>query len=207
MVRDTRPEDMADVLRVRTAGWRAAYRGIVPPAYLGAMDDGPEALTRALRHFRERPADRHHLVAERGGRVVAFAVCGAARATLPLPAEGVRPGELHALYAHPEVWSTGVGSLLLEEARRRLAADGYPSTVLWVLEDNMRARAFYERHGLRPTGSRTLLRLGGARLPELQYGAPVLPAPREAGQAVPASRPGGAGVRRAGGPGAARIAC
>ncbi|WP_377269140.1 GNAT family N-acetyltransferase [Peterkaempfera sp. SMS 1(5)a] len=171
VVRDTRPEDMAEVLRVRTAGWRAAYRGIVPPAYLGAMDVGPEALTRALRHFRERPGDRHHLVAVRGGRVAAFAVCGAARPALPLPAEDERPGELYALYAHPEVWSTGVGALLLGEARRRLTADGYPSMVLWVLEENARARAFYERHGLRPTGSRTLLRLGGARLPELQYRA------------------------------------
>jgi ribosomal protein S18 acetylase RimI-like enzyme len=180
VVRDTRPEDMADVLRVRTAGWRAAYRGIVPPAYLDAMDAGPEALTRALRHFRERPRDRHHLVALRGGRVVAFAVCGAARPSLPLPSEGERPGELYALYAHPQAWSTGVGRLLLEEARRRLTADGYTSMLLWVLEENARARAFYERHGLRPTGSRTLLRLGGARLPELQYAAPL--------RAVPDSR-------------------
>ncbi|MFJ6217393.1 GNAT family N-acetyltransferase [Streptomyces sp. NPDC092296] len=170
VVRETRPEDMADVLRVRTAGWRAAYRGIVPPAYLDALDAGPEALTRALRHFRERPRDRWHLVAERGGRVVAFAVCGGARATLPLPAEGERrPGELYALYAHPEAWSTGVGALLLEAVRGRLAGDGYPAMVLWVLEENARARAFYERHGLRPTGARAMLRLGGARLPELQY--------------------------------------
>ncbi|AXI79686.1 GNAT family N-acetyltransferase [Peterkaempfera bronchialis] len=169
VVRDTRPEDMADVLRVRTAGWRAAYRGMVPPAYLDALDSGPEALTRALRHFRERPRDRHHLVAERGGRVVAFAVCGGARPMLPLPGEGERPGELYALYAHPEAWSTGVGSLLLGEARRRLAADGYPAMVLWVLEENARARAFYERHGLAPTGARSLLRLGGARVPEVQY--------------------------------------
>jgi ribosomal protein S18 acetylase RimI-like enzyme len=184
-VRDTRPEDLAEVLRLRAASWRATYRGIVPPAYLDALETGPEALTRALRHFRERPRDRHHLVAERAGRVVAFAVCGAARPTLPLPEEGGRPGELYALYAHPEAWSTGVGSLLLAEARRRLAADGYPAMVLWVLEENARARAFYERNGLRPTGARTLLRLGGARLPELQYGTGLDAAPdgREAGVA------------------------
>lgn len=191
VVRDTRPEDMADVLRVRTAGWRAAYRGIVPPAYLDALDAGPEALTRALRHFRERPRDRHHLVALRGGRVVAFAVCGAARPTLPLPAEGARPGELYALYAHPDAWSTGMGGLLLQETRRRLAAEGYPSMVLWVLEENARARAFYERHGLRPTGSRTLLRLGGARLPELQYEASLraVPGPRPTRPDSPAEVP------------------
>jgi GNAT superfamily N-acetyltransferase len=173
VVRDTLPEDMANVLRVRMEGWRAAYRGIVPPGCLESMDDGPAALTLALRHFRDRPRDRHHLIAERDGRVVAFAVCGAARAALPMPGVDPRPGELHALYAHPEAWSTGVGSLLLEEVRERLADDGYRSMVLWVLEDNQRARAFYERHGLRQTGPRALFGLGSALLPQVQYGAPL----------------------------------
>ena len=34
----------------------------------------------------------------------------------------------------------------------RLRAEGFDSAVLWVLEDNPRARAFYEKFGWTPSG-------------------------------------------------------
>ncbi|MHA6763182.1 GNAT family N-acetyltransferase [Streptacidiphilus sp. PAMC 29251] len=86
------------------------------------------------------------------------------------PAHRSAPGEVYALYAHPEAWSTGIGARLLTAARDRLRADGREQAVLWVLAANTRARAFYERQGWRPTGGCGELRLGGAVLPELQYG-------------------------------------
>jgi GNAT superfamily N-acetyltransferase len=49
---------------------------------------------------------------------------------------------LHALYVVPELWSRGIGSRLLELAG--------PVSSLWVLEENRRARLFYERHGWVP---------------------------------------------------------
>ena len=196
-VRDATDADIGAVRRLRAASWRAAYAGIVPPVYLEAMDTGPEEVARAVRYFRQSPPDQHLLVAERDGRIVAFASCGPER---PMPEQlrtGVVCGEVYALYAHPEAWSTGAGALLLAAARERLRADGREQAVLWVLEANSRARAFYERQGWRPTGGRGELRLGGALLPELQYGTAV-PAPVPPPEPVqrPVQAPGLVGPRR-----------
>ena len=172
-VRSATAADIGAVRRLRAASWRAAYAGILPPVYLEAMDTGPEEIARAVRHFRQSPPDRHLLVAERDGRIVAFASCGPERPTTEHLRTGVVRGEVYALYAHPEAWSTGTGALLLAAARERLRADGREQAVLWVLAANSRARRFYERQGLRATGACGELRLGGAVLPEVQYGTNV----------------------------------
>lgn len=51
---------------------------------------------------------------------------------------------LHSLYVHPKAAGQGIGSVLLEFAKMSRPA-GFG---LWVFESNVRARAFYERHGL-----------------------------------------------------------
>ena len=180
LVRDAEAADMAEVVLLRAASWRAAYADLMPPAYLDAMDTGPEAVDRAVRRLQGNPVGYHDLVAVRGGRIVAFALCGPER---PMPGQygdrdcdrdreehGTTRGEVYALYARPDAWSTGAGAVLLDAACARLRADGHRQQVLWVLEGNVRGRSFYERQGLRPTGERTVLRLGGAVLTELQYG-------------------------------------
>jgi GNAT superfamily N-acetyltransferase len=177
-VRDTRAGDVADTVRLRAASWRAAYAGIVPAPYLDAIDTGPGMVERNVRYLSESPAGMHQLVAERAGRVIAFVIFGPERPTPEGARGGVRRGEIHALYAHPDAWSTGAGGLLLAAARRRLGEDGFTECVLWVLEDNARGRAFYERQGLRPTGDRTEAVIGGVTLPELLYRGPTTPPSR-----------------------------
>jgi RimJ/RimL family protein N-acetyltransferase len=41
--------------------------------------------------------------------------------------------------------------------------------VLWVLEDNSRARRFYERGGWRPDGTTRVEKLSGEPVPQLRY--------------------------------------
>jgi GNAT superfamily N-acetyltransferase len=185
-IREARASDVADTVRLRAESWRTAYAGIMPPAYLDAIDTGSEAIAREARYQRESPPDRHGLVAERDGRVVAFCLCGPERPNpRRVPGAAVR-GEVYALYAHPDSWSTGVGRQLLAAARQALAADGLAEAVLWVLERNARARAFYERQGLRPTGERTELRLGGVVLQELLYSTAPVPGDGVPADGVPA---------------------
>ncbi|MGZ4388822.1 MAG: N-acetyltransferase family protein [Gaiellaceae bacterium] len=62
----------------------------------------------------------------------------------------VSPGWLNGLYVRPEAWGTGVAALLHDRA---LAALGSGTARLWVLEENHRARRFYERRGWRPDGT------------------------------------------------------
>lgn len=58
---------------------------------------------------------------------------------------------LRHLAVHPRAWGRGLGA---EGVARAVAAIAPRRAVLWVLVDNVRARALYERLGWRPTGPR-----------------------------------------------------
>jgi GNAT superfamily N-acetyltransferase len=96
-------------------------------------------------------------------------------------AEG-RVAELYALYVHPAWWSTGTGRALMDQVLAKVSGAGYQSITLWVLEENARARRFYERAGFAPDDARHVLDdLGGVT--EIRYrralgpGAPMPPRP------------------------------
>jgi GNAT superfamily N-acetyltransferase len=57
---------------------------------------------------------------------------------------------LHGLYVVPEAWGTGVAVALHDAALAALP--DCPEVKLWVLEENRRARHFYEKHGWRQNG-------------------------------------------------------
>jgi GNAT superfamily N-acetyltransferase len=52
------------------------------------------------------------------------------------------PGWIEQLYLHPTQLRRGIGSALLRSAQVR-----QPALELWCFAQNMRGRAFYERHG------------------------------------------------------------
>jgi GNAT superfamily N-acetyltransferase len=54
---------------------------------------------------------------------------------------------LDGLYVRPEAWGSGVASELHDRAVEAIRAAGHERARLWVLEENRRARRFYERHG------------------------------------------------------------
>jgi [ribosomal protein S5]-alanine N-acetyltransferase len=135
-VRDARPEDVADIARVANASWRDTYRDIFEPAFIDeflATHYSSEALAGAVDRAASR-VDTHFLVAERDGRVVAYANYGVAP-------DGPR---LWRIYAHPDHYGIGAGSALLDELESRLDVDAYE---LEVHSCNERGRAFYDRRG------------------------------------------------------------
>jgi GNAT superfamily N-acetyltransferase len=96
---------------------------------------------------------------------------GADRLT-PAGAAG-EAGELYALYVDPGWWSTGTGRALMAAAVERLTASAYQRAVLWVLDGNARARAFYEKAAWQPDGAlNVLMGLGGVR--EVRYARALL---------------------------------
>jgi len=75
---------------------------------------------------------------------------------------------LFAIYVLPEEWGSPAGRELMAVAREALRA-AYPTSILWVLEDNPRARRFYEREGWEPDGGRQEEELLGATVTEVRY--------------------------------------
>ena len=71
---------------------------------------------------------------------------GVVKAFLPVGGDEVR-----RLYVEPVLQGQGIGAALLEYAIREKHV-----TRLWALEKNVRAIAFYARHGFHPNGERKL---------------------------------------------------
>jgi GNAT superfamily N-acetyltransferase len=148
--------DAVEAIRVR--GWRTAYRHVFPA---DELDRIPIDGSRWRGRFDEPPAGWSTFVAERDGAVIGFASVGPSR-----DERGV--GELYAIYVDPDAWSTGAGRVLIERCEEQLRAE-YAEATLWVLEDNPRARRFYERAGWGLDGMRKSEEWLGVRADEVRY--------------------------------------
>lgn len=164
LVRPVTPADVPSVVALQIASWRAAYAGIIPDDYLRAMSTA-EREGRHLERLRRAGPRSAYLLAERAGSVVGMALTGPVR-DADLDPEQV--GEVQALYAAPDAWSTGVGAALMDSCLDHLRCAGFARVALWVLERNGRARRFYERWGLTTDGARRLEDLG-APVAEVRY--------------------------------------
>jgi ribosomal protein S18 acetylase RimI-like enzyme len=157
-VRLALPDDAPAIETIRVLGWRTAYRHVFPPADLDALPIDPD---RWRGRLHVPPPGWTTIVCVDAAQVVGFATIGPSR-------DEDGPGELYAIYVDPDAWSTGAGRTLLADAEARLAAQ-YRTALLWVLEDNPRARRFYERAGWAPDGARKAEERFGVRAPEVRY--------------------------------------
>ena len=166
--------DAAGIARVHVASWRAGYDGVVPDSVLYA-DDFESSRLRMWSDWRFNPGQRVSVCvrtpddgdATGDEEIIGFAAYGPERERI---AGFAGRGELYALYLLPECWGGGGASALIEHTDERLRAEGFREAVLWVLKQNPRARAFYERHGWTATGRGDVFsadyELG---LPEIEY--------------------------------------
>ena len=167
IVRAAAPEDARGIATVHVRGWQTAYRGIVPAPALDALSiDEREA--RWHKSLLVKTTDTW--VAEEGTTIVGWASAGRCRdqdvSTLT--------GELWAIYVHPSHWRKGVGLRLWTTAADVLRESGYAEATVWVLKDNLQARAFYQRVGFLPEPElEKQVELGGAQLLEVRLRSPL----------------------------------
>lgn len=137
-IRRAEPRDAEAVAGVHDSAWRGAYVGIIPYRALSRMIGrrGPRWWANAIRH------SATVLVIEIGGEIAGYATLGRNRAR-ELPQEG----EIYELYLKPEYQGIGLGSRLFSAAREMLAGHGLKGLVVWALEENGNALAFYAGAG------------------------------------------------------------
>ena len=166
-VRKATAEDAAGIARVQERSWQAAYRHVFPAEELdrGGFIHADRWTDRLV----QPPAGWSTYVVELDGEVVGFTSVGPSR-----DERGI--GELYAIYVDPEQWSTGAGRALIEQAEATLQTE-YGEVTLWVLEDNPRARQFYERAGWSVDGGRKAEARWGVRAPEVRYRKRFTPEP------------------------------
>lgn len=152
------------VSRVYEKSWKYAYRGIIPQDYLDSIPEGRWAANL------DRPG-LHTLLCVDGGEIVGTSSFCRSRWE---QYDGW--GEVVSIYLLPAYMGKGLGKLLMERTVSELRELGYRNIFLWVLEENIRARTFYERLGFRQTDDILTDSIGGRTLHEIRYARIQIPA-------------------------------
>ena len=142
-----------DMSLLHALGWRAAYRNSIPADFMAREITDSRWVPVFRQDYQE--GVYHGLLLYDGDLPLCCATCGPARVdqtagnticSFSSP-DLATWGELVSLYAQPDHWGQGYGSLVTEEVLRRLRTARYPGCFLYVLRENDRARRFYETHG------------------------------------------------------------
>jgi GNAT superfamily N-acetyltransferase len=160
-IRPAVPADALEIARVYVESWRWAYPGVLPQRYLDGLSAERQAPHWAALIGAKTRAITWVARDEDGG-------CGMASAG-PARSKAAGVGEVYTLYVSERVAGTGVGHLLLAYMVAQLKATLYSSALLWVLENNQRARNFYEREGWSLDGVRAQEEIGGRSLSVVRY--------------------------------------
>ena len=152
-------KDAPGIARAQERAWQTAYRHVFPVEELNRGGFIRAGLWRE--RLEHPPPGWTTMVAEEGTDVVGFVSVGPSRDEREI-------GELYAIYVHPDWWGTGAGRALIARGEQELSAL-YAQATLWVLDDNPRARAFYEAAGWSSDGATKSDERWGVRAPEVRY--------------------------------------
>ena len=124
---------------IHTASWRFAYSGIVPKEIMDAYSVRWPTIWNKM--FASN-VDSHYVMVL-NDIIVGFLTINVSRDN-DLKASCY---EIIGLYLHPNFISRGFGKQTMEWIKREIKSRGYDKISLWVLEENIRARRFYEKSG------------------------------------------------------------
>lgn len=139
------PEEIEGKSLVHWQTWREAYDDLLPANY-------QETMTLEKCRFFSQKYPENTLIAMDGKKVVGFISYGNYRD------ETIQAGEIIALYVLKDYYGKGVSKQLMHAAF--VALDQFSEIYLWVLKDNKRAIAFYQKMGFTFDGQEQILKLG-----------------------------------------------
>jgi ribosomal protein S18 acetylase RimI-like enzyme len=138
--------------------WKTAYRGIISEEYIAYRAE--EQFEQRVEKFKEILKNPHYemFFAEYNGEIIGCLFYGKSTDT-----EKPEAGEIAAIYLIEEFWDRGFGREMLDFALGELKRMSFEEVIIWVLEENRRARRFYERNGFALDGGKK----------EIEYGKPL----------------------------------
>lgn len=139
------PEEIEGKSLVHWQTWREAYDDLLPA-------DFQETMTLEKCRFFSQKYPENTLIAMDGKKVVGFISYGNFRD------ETIQAGEIIALYVLKDYYGKGVSKQLMHAAF--VALDQFSEIYLWVLKDNKRAIAFYQKMGFTFDDQEQILKLG-----------------------------------------------
>jgi ribosomal protein S18 acetylase RimI-like enzyme len=149
VIRRLERTDELDALEPLWLALHRHHRTVLPERLLGADDAVSWQRRRDVYRDWLESGSALALLAERDARVVGYAFAHLIDGPDETFAVGRRYAELYSLSIAPEERGGGIGTRLLDELDRQLAAASIADLVVAVMTDNHAARRFYERRGLR----------------------------------------------------------
>jgi GNAT superfamily N-acetyltransferase len=138
LIRSATEDDLPGIVDAYLDSWRGGYEGLLPERAINVQVE-----------LRREHDWRSAILSPTSGVAVALSddrVVGVAQATeLSCPTRDLP--EITMLYVRPDQWGHGIASALLASATAWIADRGHPSARLRVVEEQARARRFYEREG------------------------------------------------------------
>ena len=139
IIRKALLEDAYERAVCHVSCWRSAYKGIVPDEVLENLST--YEISDKFKKEIELKGCLYYC-AEYEGRII-----GHFNIRKSLDEDKPNAGEVHGIYLIEEYWGKGYGRQMMDCAITSLKQMGYSEIFLWVLEENDRARRFYEKCG------------------------------------------------------------
>lgn len=148
MIRRATADDLPRIAQIHVLAWNDAYSHLIAPEILDRVTF--ESRLATWQRAFELEGQQIHVLRD-GDAIVGFIrTCPATDRQSP----PIGYGELTHLYLHPTRIARGEGRRLFLYAKSLLEDAGHAGMLLWTLEDNQRARRFYESHGMVADGGR-----------------------------------------------------
>ena len=140
LIRKVEPGDAPVLAYIQTESWRAAFKDILGEEELIRCTNAERA-TRMYEGLLEAKKGNGYLMEVEGkGHCIAWW-----DATREEDMDGF--AELICIHSLQNNWSKGYGSKMMDRVLADMKEAGYTKVMLWVFEENVRARTFYEAKG------------------------------------------------------------
>lgn len=146
---------------IHASSWKIAYKNIVPDEVLDniTIEKRKKFFEKALTEGWEEDA-----ILYKDNVAVGLICIGKCRDT----DKPISTGEIWGIYLHPNYWNQGIGKDLMTWGLNELKGRNYKEITLWVLEENISARKFYEKMGFKHDGTVKEINIGNS-LNEYRY--------------------------------------
>lgn len=137
--------DEVTLAHIQTESWKAAFKDILSPEILTKYANADKATMMYRRLLEQNIGNGYLLKVEEKPHCIAW---------WDTTREKDMPGyaELICIHSLPNQWRKGYGSKMMDTVLHDIAIAGYRKVMLWVFEENERARKFYEKKGFILTG-------------------------------------------------------
>lgn len=150
-------DDLFEISNIYESSWKYAYKKIIPQDYLDSISKGRWANS-------INREGMNNLVLIEDGLIVGTASFCKSRWE-----QYSDFGEIVSIYLLPDYIGKGYGSHLLKRCIEQLNKLGFTKLLLWVLEDNTRARRFYEKNSFNCSNEYLNDSIGGKEIREVMY--------------------------------------